>query len=363
MKICFLADAKSIHVKKWVSYFVERNHEVHIISFRKASVPGAVLHCLPTPFALRTMRNLSPFGKLGYLFYLKKARAIVRELSPDILHAHWATSYGLMGACSGYHPYILSTWGRDIFDFPRQSPLHKKLLKYIIRKADLITATSRMLTDETKKYVVGEKPVYTIPFGVDLTLFKSKPKKKKNNIIIGIVKSLEKKYGIEYLIKAFPLVLKAHQNTLLLIIGEGSLKRRLMRLCRRLKIEERVVFTGFIENHRIPGFINKMDIFIIPSISDSETFGVAAVEAAACQLPVIASDIGGLPEVINHDKTGFLVPPRNPQSIADRVIQLITDTKLRQRMGKDARRRVREDYDWSQNSRQMEKLYQTVLKR
>ena len=149
----------------------------------------------------------------------------------------------------------------------------------------------------------------------------------------------------------------------MMIIGEGSLKRRLMRLCRRLKIEERVVFTGFIENHRIPGFINKMDIFIIPSISDSETFGVAAVEAAACQLPVIASDIGGLPEVITHDKTGFLVPPRNSQAIADRIIQLITDTKLRQRMGKDARRRVKEDYDWSQNSRQMEQLYQTVLKR
>jgi glycosyltransferase involved in cell wall biosynthesis len=361
MKICYLADAKSIHVQKWASYFSNRNHEVHILSFRNGSVPGATVHCLPSPFEMTVIRKTSPFGKLGYLLYLRKARATILKIVPDILHAHWATSYGLLGACSRYHPFVLSAWGRDIMDFPNYSIIHKKLLINILKNADSITATSAVLTAETKKYMPDRTPIQTIPFGVDLTVFKSKVKNKKKNITIGIVKSLEKKYGIEYLIKAFAVVYKSYPDILLLIIGEGSLKKQLIQLCRQLKIEERVLFTGFIENMRVPDFINKMDIFVIPSISASETFGVAAVEAAACQVPVIASEIGGLPEVVIDKKTGFLVPPRNPQAIADKIIQLLKDLKLRERMGKDARKWVQQKFDWIHNGHEMECLYQSII--
>lgn len=134
-------------------------------------------------------------------------KKVITEFKPDILHAHYASSYGLLGALSGFHPYIISVCGSDVFDFPNTSFLHKIVLKYNLSVADKILSTSNVMAIETSKYT--NKEIIVTPFGIDLDKFKPLSVKtifNKENIVIGTITILEEKYGIEYLIRAFAIV-------------------------------------------------------------------------------------------------------------------------------------------------------------
>jgi glycosyltransferase involved in cell wall biosynthesis len=105
-----------------------------------------------------------------------------------------------------------------------------------------------------------------------------------------------------------------------------------------------------------------IDVSVFTSISHSESFGVAAVEASACGKPIVASDVGGLPEVVEHGVTGFIVPPRNPAETADAIEKLVLDRNLRARMGSAGRYRVKKLFNWNDNVTQMVNIYDSVLR-
>lgn len=350
MRICFLADAQSPHTEKWADYFCLRGDEVHIISFRSAELSGVRVH------------HLRPIGgKIGYLLLLHRVRKLVQEIRPDILHAHHATSYGLAGAVARYRPYVISTWGSDVMDFPNKSFLHKKLVKYNLRRSDMLTATSRILTAVTGTLASKSKRVDTIPFGVDLDEFRPIENGSEPEYDFGTIKSLRQKYGIEYLIKAASIVRQEFPNIKVMIAGEGEQRRDLDRLVRRLGLVKTVTFVGKIPHHSVPRYLSKTKVFVVPSILESESFGVAAVEASAMELPVVASRIGGLPEVVLDQKTGILVPPRDPLALASAISRLLKDPDLCRGMGKAGRRFVSEHYDWHENAARMRQLYESLV--
>src|ERR1041385_3957155 len=115
MRICYFADAISIHTKRWCSHFASLGHEVHLVSFRKADIPNVTFHLLDAG-------NIDVRGgNWKVLLQYKKLRKILKEIKPDVLHAHYATSYGTVGALAGFHPYIITTLGSDVLISPKQS--------------------------------------------------------------------------------------------------------------------------------------------------------------------------------------------------------------------------------------------------
>ncbi len=365
MKIVYLADATSTHTQKWAKYFAKNGHDVHIISFLDSKIEGVAVHHVKlfAPGVINhSFSTSATVKKMLYLLHVGEIKKLIKKIQPDILHSHYATSYGILGALTNFHPFVISVWGSDILDFPKQSRFRATLIKWILDKADHVTATSRMLTTEVKLYLKKNKKTSTIPFGVDVDRFSPKLSgSEQDTVTIGIVKSLEEKYGIEFLIRAFELCLKKKPNLQLRVIGSGVLLEKLTNLIKTFKIEEKVVFKGFVENVKIPEILNEMDVFVMPSIMDSETFGVAVVEASACGLPVIASNIGGLPEVVRDNETGFLVEPENIEAIAEKILLLAKDQNLRHQMGTKGRQFVLEHYNWSENADQMLKVYQKLV--
>lgn len=351
MRLCFLAPANSIHTRRWVEYMANRGHRVDIITFHRGDkIPKVKVHYLPSP------------AKLIYPFFLSKIRFLIKIINPDILHAHYASSYGLLGACSGFHPFVLSVWGWDVMNFPENSFLHKLLVKYTLKKADRITATSHILKSTVVSLAPMQGKISIIPFGADLVSFRPQGKRKENKTVtIGTVKALRNKYGIEFLIQAFALVKKKFKNVDLIIVGKGPLRESLEQLSIKLGCAEKTHFIGEISYSQVPEYLGKMHVFVVPSIDESESFGVAAVEASACELPVIASNVGGLPEVVIDKKTGLLVDPRNPQALAEAIIRLIENPGLRREYGRRGREFVMENYDWQENAKRMENLYEEVL--
>lgn len=239
----------------------------------------------------------------------------------------------------------------------------KLVLKYNLKKADCILSTSYAMKEETQKYT--SKNILITPFGVDLNIFKPVNltlDDDKKDIVIGIIKSLEAIYGIEFLIKAFATLKNKYKNLplKLLIVGDGSLRRELEELVENLDIKNLVYFTGRISYDKISKYHNMVDIAVYPS--ESESFGVAVIEAGACEKPVIVSNVGGLPEVVENGKTGFVVKYGDINAIVNALERLILDKQLRKNMGKNARKRIMKLYDWKNSVKLMLKIYENLVK-
>ena len=364
MRILILGDAQSPHILRWVRYFAYKRHEVHLLTFRYCEIENVIVHNIQNYGFINISPVASLISKFGYVLFLYKIKKMIYHIKPDILHAHWGTSYGLLGAFSGFHPFILSTWGNDIIESPKNNWFMEKLIKYNLDRADVVTSTSKMLVKETKKYIDKPKQIYHIPFGVDMKLFTPKSNKNTNGpICIGTVKALEKKYGIEILIRAFNKVLQyGYDDIGLLIVGSGSLYTRLKKLTIDFHITNHVIFTGKVHNDEVVNYLHKIDIFVVPSISESETFGVAAVEASACALPVIASQIGGLSEVVIDGETGILVEPNNVEALSNKLLSLLEDPLKREELGKNGRKFVEYEYSWEICGEKMENIYIDTIK-
>lgn len=365
MRVLLLSDAHSIHTIKWAKSLSELGIEIGIFSLNRLSDNPYNGYKRITVFYFQDdncHNRSSSFKKLSYLKSIGYVKRIIKDFKPDIVHAHYASSYGLVGALTGFHPYIISVWGSDVYDFPNVSLLHKEVLKYNLKKADRILSTSHVMAKETKKYT--DKDVYVTPFGIDLNVFKPMKVKSlfgENDIVIGTIKTLEEKYGIEYLIRAFELVKRRNPNLhlKLLIVGGGSLDAYLKELTQKLGIASDTIFTGKIPHEMVPVYDNMLSVSV--SVSNSESFGVAVIEASACGIPVVVSNVGGLPEVVENQITGMIVPPRNPKITAEAIECFVLDPVLRKKVGKAGRTRVKRLYDWNSNVREMLKIYRSII--
>jgi L-malate glycosyltransferase len=370
MKLLLLADPESIHTIRWIKSLAKKNIEIVIFTFTNYSIDTFENYDNVRIISSHIHRDKiykignGAIQKIKYLKVLPKLKRIIKKFKPNIVHAHYASSYGLLGALSGFHPFILSVWGADIFDFPKLSFLHKKIIQYNFRKADKILSTSEVMAKETKNYT--NKKIEVTPFGINTNLFKPEEVNSlfsKNDIVIGTIKTLEPKYGIDLLIKSFHIV-KNKYPTLplkLLIVGEGSQDKILKQLVEDLNLTKDTIFTGYISHEHVPKYINMLSIYVSLSVLNSESFGVAIIEASACGIPVVVSNVGGLPEVVEDGKTGIVVVAKDEESAANAIEKLILDDKLKKEMGNFGRERVKRLYNWEDNVEQMMRIYQSFL--
>ena len=366
MKLLLLSDPNSVHTIKWAKSLAKVDIYIVIFGLGDFTVNDYdnIDNILVKTFNQTVTRNEGSYSKLKYLKALSSIKQVIKEFKPDIVHAHYASSYGLLGALSGFHPFILSVWGSDVFTFPKKSLLHEFILKYNLSKADKILSTSHVMAKETQLYT--KKEITVTPFGIDLEIFKPMDVKSLFNntdIVIGTVKTLEEKYGIEYLVRAFKILSDKYPELplKLLIVGSGSLDVELKQLVQELGISSKTVFAGKVPFVEVPKYHNMLSVSVSVSVSNSESFGVAIIEASSCGKPVVVSNIGGLPEVVEDGVSGFVVEPRNPQQTADAIEKLILDDELRNRIGKNGRDRVKKLYDWNDNVNQMINIYKEII--
>lgn len=357
MNICLLAPANSLHTQKWCKYLIRRGCHVDVLSLSNEEIDGVNVHVLGVDNKI--VKSNRAISKFSYLFYTNEIKKLVKSINPDIVHAHYATSYGLLGALCNFKPYIISVWGTDVYDFPKRSLFHKYLLKYNLRKSQRIFSTSEAMAKETKLYT--NKEIFVTPFGIDLDLYKHKNKSKSDQVVIGIVKCLEEVYCIDYLIKAFSIAMKKNKDKILKlkIVGEGTQKKYLKKLVSELKINDNVEFLGFLTGNDLVEAYNSFDIAAFPS--KSESFGVAAIEAQACGLPVIVSDVSGLLETTKPGESSIVCKVKNIDSLAQCIDKLVNDDKLRISMGQNGIRYVHEFYDVNNNFDYIIELYKQVL--
>lgn len=302
------------------------------------------------------------------LLYKIRLRRLLATIKPDLLHGWYLTNVGLVAALSGFRPLIISPWGSDVVfdaDTTSISPLARFARRYSLLKADMITATSEFLAGEAAKYAPRGREIHVVPFGVECERFRPVVERMTvvtaGEIVVGFAKPLRRKYGPEYLIMAFRILCDKYPNARLRIAGEGEMAGELEKMVRASGLCERVTFTGYVPHDRMPAFLEGVDIFVMPSSFTSETFGVAAVEASAMEIPVVATRVGGVPEVVVDGVTGLLVKQADERALAEALSTLAENPELRKQMGRAGRAHVLSRYKWEDNAAEMSRLYEHLL--
>ena len=202
MKVFMLSNPAAIHTQRWVSALAKRGVEIMLYSFypcEKVDYYRGIKHVQVKSFwQSRDSKGIKGFILVKLFIYyralIKDIRNSIQIFHPDIVHAHYLSDNGLFGALAGFHPFVVSAWGTDVYDYPRRSWSRACVIKYILKKADRVLSTSHVMAGELARYT-DKKQIPVTPFGVDMTLFKRFPKKHQetDGFVFGIVKTME--YG------------------------------------------------------------------------------------------------------------------------------------------------------------------------
>lgn len=359
MKIAFISSGSSIHVKKIANELANRGYEITLYTLPDNDK-------LLSNFEKRVQIVKLPIkGKLGYFLNAPFIRRHLKTHPVDIVNSHYASGYGTLARLVGKHPLALAVFGSDVFGYPFRSKMNMRMIIKNFDCADVISSTSQVMAEKIREFYHRERPIYVTPFGVDIQIFRAVTVKKDDCFEIGIIKKIEKIYGYEYLMKAFKLLKEEYgvKNTRLVIYGCGSAVEKYQALSRQLGISKNVIFRGFIQNETVPEALSRMDVVCMPSIVD-ESFGVAAVEAMACGVPVVASDASGFTEVIEDGVTGFIVPKKDEKALATALyrVYLMSEDK-RNQMGQAGINRVHQLYNFMNNMDTYESALKMALNR
>lgn len=362
MRILLLADINSAHTQKWINALLkEESISAALFSLSKSdqdydflrNIDFATLGISPKKFKGPKVK------KLVYLKAVPQVREFIKSFKPDIIHAHYATSYGLLGGATKFHPFLISIWGSDIQSFPQRSPLHNWVISSILKKADHLLTTSHALQTDLKHRFGMDSD--RIPFGIDINQFTPKTNhNKQKKLVFGTVKALEEVYGIDILIRAFAQfrALFPSEPSTLLIFGKGSKEAELKTLAKELEVEEDIDFRGYVQSSAVQNAYYEIDVFI--ALSRRESFGVSVLEASACGLPVIVSKAKGFSEVCRNEETGLQVNRDNMDEIID-AMKTYRNAELREAHGNAGVEWVQKEFNLKENTRELIKVYTKVL--
>ena len=361
MKLLMLAPASVIHTQRWVEALHGRGVQLVLATQHDPASWRA-------PVGVKVVR-LPHCGTPGYFRNVPALRRLLRDERPDLLNAHYASGYGTTAALAGFRPWLLSVWGSDVYDFPYESGIKGRLKGWLLRRnlrqADAVTSTSEAMARQVRRLVPDIGPVAVTPFGVDTDRFAPRPQP-HDGIVIGTVKTLAPKYGIDLLLRAFAQLRSAADPSAalsLVIVGDGPQRAELEALSRTLGIAAHVRFVGAVPHAEVPQWLNRFDLYVAASRLDSESFGVAVLEASACGLPVVVSDVGGLPEVVVQGETGSVVPREDVAALAQAIARLVVAPELRRRLGAAGRERVLAHYGWPHSIDAMLRCFERVVAR
>jgi glycosyltransferase involved in cell wall biosynthesis len=267
-------------------------------------------------------------------------------------------------------PVVVTAHGADVFGL--NGTLLKAIKRYTLKNANMVTVVSKALINALDEIMPLDTQSQVIPMGVDSKIFSPE---KRNDLIrkkyainghfLLYVGRLTEKKGVRYLIDAMPRLLQKAPDAKLLIIGTGELEEELKELVISLGLRAQIQFAGSVLNKDLPEYYATADIFIGPSITaksgDTEGFGLTFVEAAMSGCLVIASDVGGIRDIIQDNETGFLVDPLNTHLLTEKIRYTLKHEDQLNQMREKSRSRCVRKYDWKVIAARYKELFKQII--
>jgi L-malate glycosyltransferase len=389
LRIIYLSDDLGIHDRRFLQKLIQGGYDTWLITYHHQprvpelikSIDGLhIIHWHNPHYAKRfkadgeyvSIESSGWWHRLvaiqGLRQCLQHFRKVLAEITPDIVHAGWVYSSGLIAALSGFRPWLLMPWGSDVQVMPYRSVTRRMVARYVLRQADMITCDCEAVKNNVIRLAgYSADRIIIAPWGVDLRQFR--PMNQLNSIrsqlgwehakILIVTRQLKSFYGIEYLISAMPLILAAEPQVRLLVCGDGPLEAELRKMVDRLQLESVVHFAGFVPNQLLPDYLNAADIYVSPSLEDGSS--LCLMEAMACGLPSVVTNIPAVLEWVKHGHNGYVISKRNVEGLASAIVNMLQDDSSRAKMGEASLATARMHADWDKNFKTIEEIYHHLI--
>ena len=361
MRIAYLSIGGHIHTERWLRSFVDRGHDVHLMTVQPVPIEGVKLYDIRTGI---------PFKPLHYAVALRRVKRILAQIRPDLLHTHFLTGYGYWGAFSGFHPNVLTVWGDDVYFTPHTSFMKGHLARIALRRADLVTGDSEDILEQAVAMGAAKSACHVIQWGVDLTAFRpDAPSDVRERlgipadapVVISIRSFTQPYYNIDVIVRAIPTILEQRPNTHFIIAGNEGDDTEFRQLAADLSIDERAHFVGKIPHEELPAYLVTSDAFLtVPSV---DATAVSLLEAMACGTPVVVSSLDSALEWVTDGENGLVVGPRDQVALESAILSLIDSPERRKEFGDISAAIVRERADHEVHMARMEQLCLELVER
>jgi glycosyltransferase involved in cell wall biosynthesis len=301
------------------------------------------------------------------LEWVRKACQLVRRERVSLIHAHEfdGITHGSLVARLVGVPCVATVHGKNYYWEKRRRRLAYRVASHIATMVAVSEDLKRFITANVGvpamriKVIYNGQEVFPPVAPEQRRCLRAELGLEEDEQVVGLVGSLYPIKGHKYLLEAVPRILKLHPDTTFLIVGRGELELPLKEEVNRCGLKNRVRFLGLRDD--VSALLSLMDIFVLPSLS--EGLSIALLEAMAAGKPVIATDVGGNPEVVVDGETGFLVPPRDADTLAAKLLLLVADKHQARRLGKNGRRRVQQHFSFQSMVNNYQDLYENRLQR
>lgn len=292
-------------------------------------------------------------------------RALIKRHRFAVIHAHWILPQGLLSllaAGAQGPPVVVTSHGADLYGL--RHPLLQRLKRWTVRRAGAVTVVSEAMRRQVHVLAAGVD-ARVIPMGTDLTsqFFPDGDGRREPGLILFVGRLVQKK-GVDVLLHAFARVLQGRADATLHIVGDGPERTSLEDLARRLGLGGAVSFVGALPKTELPVWYRRAALTVVPSVvtdsGDQEGLGLVIVEAMGCACPVVVSDLEAVRDLASDGDTARVVPPGDPQRLAEVVLEVLDDAAQRERLGRSARRWVAERFDWSASAAGYQALLDNV---
>lgn len=386
-------DTQAIYVHDINRHLVRQGHEVCVVTPGRPGVPAREtfdgVEVVRFPFELPedltygrvAQSKVTQAAKLNRLvimaqYLIAQYRHSVKEgrrFRPHIVHGHWAIPTGpaLIAAAKTLKvPSVITLHGGDVYvnaaegyDFPTRWYV-RPVLAWTLRSASALTAISEDCKQHALNAGAYASSISVVMNGADLRRFSPAPPdtdetRKFGPRMIFACRQLFPRKGIRFLIEAVAKLRPKYPDISLMIAGDGFERPVLEKLAQDRGLADRIQFLGWVANKNLPQYYRACAVSVIPSLE--EGFGIPAAEAMGCDAPVVASDAGGLPEVVENGVTGFVVPKGDTDALTAAIDRLLADPALRSKMGQAGRTRALARFDWDRTVEQFSRVYESAI--
>jgi len=336
-------------------HLAQRGHSVHVITSLDEGLPhescekGFYIHRIPNI-------KIRICGAFLYWYAILKT---IRKIDPDYVHVQslFSGMPALISKRLFKIPYAVWAQGSDVYN---PKGLIKLTSRMVIKNADSAIALTQDMKKEMQR--ICDRDIAIVPNGINMAdLLDDSVRKDEADFgrRILFVGRLSPVKGVQYLIKAMKQIHDKIPDARLIIVGDGREREMLEALSIQLGIQKYVQFGGEVPHEKVLSFMQQADVFVLPSLS--EGFPMVIIEALACGLPIVASRVGGIPEIIMSETNGYLVEARDTETIANSIILLLQDEKLRKKISDNNKQLVKK-YTWENTIIELERLYQLSIK-
>ena len=354
-------------------------HDVTVVTYRDGDVPyfeddkGVKVYRVDN-YMINPNNFIDWIMQLNFSLVAKANEIIAEQGNFDVIHAHdWLVAYAAKTLKNSYNIPIVATIHAT--EAGRNSGIHDETQRYIndtewmltYEASEVIVNSNYMKGELQRLFGLPYEKINVIPNGVNINLFNGierdynfrRQYAADNEKIILYVGRLVYEKGIQNLIAAMPKVLNGYHDSKLIIAGKGGMIDELRDEVRRLNIENKVYFTGYLNLNQVTKMYKCADIAVFPSTY--EPFGVVALEGMLSGTPVVVSDVGGLNEIVQHRENGMKSYAGNPNSIADSILELLYNPQLCANIVKKAKAKVRNEYNWNKIAQDTHFIYQKAI--